>query len=102
MPVSHLHHAQDPDRRAEPKEPDNHQTDRPDESRPFHCDPQRHPPQNFRQLSVRQRQRPQTQVTRGVGDAAQAEFNSVDDLVHHDLAEIMLLLKLTANELHND
>ena len=40
---------------------------------------------------MRQAERPQAQVGGGVGDAAQAELDGVDHLVHKHLAEVKRL-----------
>eukprot|EP00406_Dinophysis_acuminata_P058516 CAMPEP_0179290446 /NCGR_PEP_ID=MMETSP0797-20121207/41820_1 /TAXON_ID=47934 /ORGANISM="Dinophysis acuminata, Strain DAEP01" /LENGTH=285 /DNA_ID=CAMNT_0020999479 /DNA_START=88 /DNA_END=943 /DNA_ORIENTATION=- len=44
-----------------------------------------------RELLVRQRQRPDTEVGRRVGDGAEHELDGLDDLVDEDLAELELL-----------
>ena len=44
-----------------------------------------------RELLVRERERPQPEVARGVGDGAEDELDGVDDLVHHHLAKVELI-----------
>lgn len=52
----------------------------------------RHGPQNFGELSVGQRQSPETEVRSGVRDTAQAELDGMNDLVNGDFSELELLL----------
>jgi hypothetical protein len=47
---------------------------------------------------VRKRERPKTQVGRGVRDAAKAEFDSVDNLVDNYVSKVMLLLRAAMNK----
>jgi hypothetical protein len=51
-----------------------------------------HIPQNFGELGMCERKRPETEVRRGVRDASKAELDGMDHLVDHNLAEIVMLL----------
>lgn len=53
-----------------------------------------HAPKHLAELSMRQRQSPKPKVRRGVGDAAQTELDSVDDLVYDNFTKIMMILLL--------
>ena len=55
---------------------------------------QRALPEHGRELRVRQRQSPQTEVRRRVRHAAQHELNRLDALVNHNVAHAVLLVPI--------
>lgn len=88
-----LHDTENGDGQGEPEVEGDNDHDHPHGGRLlFESAANGHVPQHDRELLVGQRQSPQTQVGGGVGDTVQTEFNSVDDLVDHDLAEVELLV----------
>jgi len=59
-------------------------------ARPRHRGHENAVPEHGGELRVRQRQRPEAEVRRGVGHRAQHELDGVDHLVHQHIAELEL------------
>ena len=97
-----LHHHQHSNREHEPEAKE--QEDGEDAQRTAHGEgvAESHAPEDDGELLMRERQGPETEVGGCVGDAVEAEFNGVDDLVDHDFAEFELLVRIASNVLSDD
>ena len=91
---TYLHNTQDSDRHREPEHSDHGLRNQSNKPRHLQDIGDRHVPEHLRQLRMRKRERPETEVRGCVGDTTQTELNCMDDLMHDHLAEIVLLLRI--------
>ena len=90
--ATHLHDTQNPHSQRQPQEPHDCERDPPNNTLHAEHIVQGHAPQDFGQLRMRERQRPEPEVRSCVRDASEAELDRVDDLVDHDFAEVVMFL----------
>ena len=94
-----LHQTQNAQRQPEPRGTDEDANDNPDDAGHVLDNSDRHVPENLGQLGVCEGESPETEIGGRVGDTAEAELDGVNDLMDHDLREIMLFLSIT-NEIN--
>lgn len=93
--TAYLHDTKDENGHGEPQYPDHNKGSNANNTRHAEHVGNGHVPQHLRQLGVCERQRPKTEVGGGVRDASKAELNSVDDLMDHNLPEIVMFLSIS-------